>query len=688
MPPDIVSSVCPHDCPSTCALDVERLDARRIGRIHGARDNPYTAGIVCAKVARYAERVHHPDRLSHPLRRIAPKGVGGGRKAFEEISWDAALDLVARKFGEASRRHGPEAVWPYYYAGTMGLLQRDGIGRLRHVLGYSRQHPTICSALANAGWVAGAGVKRGLNPREMADSDLIILWGTNAVATQINVMTHVAHARKKRGAKLVVVDPYRTATAEAADLHLSPRPGTDGALACAMMHVLFDEGLEDRDYLARYTDAPDLLELHLLSRTPDWAAAITGLESAEIVDFARLYGKTKRSFLRLGFGFTRQRNGAANMHAVSCLPAVTGAWRERGGGALYNNSALYSIDKTLIEGLDALDTKTRVLDMSRIGPILTGEQSALGSGPPVTAMLIQNTNPAAVAPESTKVRQGLLRDDLFLCVHEQFLTETAELADVVLPATSFLEHNDIYLSGGHTHLQIARQAIEPHGKSRSNHAVICGLAERLGAEHPGFHMTEWDILDRTLRASGYIGADELAEKRWLDCAPDFETAHFLNGFGHGDGKFHFAPDWEAIGPDHALMPELPDHMPVIEEADAEHPFRLVTAPARGFLNTSFTETPTSQEREGQPTALIHPDDCRELGLVEGERVRIGNRRGSLLVRVRSFDGLQRKVVVVEGIWPNVAFDEGRGINVLVGADPGPPNGGAVFHDSAVWLRQP
>jgi anaerobic selenocysteine-containing dehydrogenase len=686
VPPDIVPSVCPHDCPSTCALEVERLDARRIGRIHGARDNPYTAGIVCAKVARYAERVHHPERLSHPLRRIAPKGVGGGRQAFEEISWEVALDLVAEAFAEASRRYGPEAVWPYYYAGTMGLLQRDGIGRLRHVLGYSRQHITICSTLAIAGWEAGAGVRRGLDPREMADSDLIVLWGTNAAATQVNVMTHVARAAKGRGAKLVVVDPYRTATAEAADLHLGPRPGTDGALACAVMHVLFEEGFADRDYLARYTDVPDELEAHLKSRTPDWAARITGLGAAEIVEFARLYGATKRSFLRLGFGFTRQRNGAANMHAVSCLPAVTGAWRQRGGGALYNNGALYRIDKTLIEGLDACDPKVRLLDMSRIGPILTGEKRDLGNGPPVTAMLIQNTNPAAVAPDSSKVRDGLLRDDLFLCVHEQFLTETAQMADIVLPATTFLEHNDLYLSGGHTQLQIARRAIEPHGKSRSNHAVICALAERLGADHPGFRMTEWEIIDATLRASGYMGADELAKRRWLDCAPDFETAHFLNGFGHADGKFHFAPDWAAAGPDYERMPELPDHMPAIEEADAEHPFRLVTAPARNFLNSSFTETPTSRKREGRPTALIHPDDCRDLGLAKDERVRIGNRRGSVVVRARPFDGLQRKVVVVEGVWPNAAFEEGRGINTLTGADPGPPNGGAVFHDSAVWLR--
>ena len=676
-----VPSVCPHDCPSTCALEVERIAPNRIGRVRGAPDNSYTDGVICAKVSRYAERVHHPDRLTMPLQRVGAKSEGKWR----EIPFEAALDIVAEQFARVAREHGPEAVWPYYYAGTMGHVQRDGIERLRNVMGYSRQATTICTALADAGWLAGTGVKRGADPREMALSDLIVVWGGNPVATQVNVMSWISRARKERGAKLVVVDPYRTGTAERADLHLAPRPGTDGALACAVMHVLFREGYADRDYMARYADAPDELERHLETRTPAWASAITGLDEEAIVAFARLYGSTKRSFLRLGYGFSRSRNGSAQMHAVSCLPVVTGAWAHEGGKALYSNSAIYRLDKTLIEGRDRLDPGVRVLDMSRIGPVLVGERDALGAGPQVHAMLIQNTNPATVAPESEKVRAGLLRDDLFVCVHEQFMTDTARLADIVLPATMMLEHDDLYTAGGQMHLQVGARQIDPPGACRENHEVIRGLARRLGAEHPGFGMTAWELVDATLKASGWPDAATLRDRRWHDCIAETDS-HFLDGFGTPDRRFHFKPDWSRVGPNHADMPPLPDHFDVIEAATDEHPYRLVAPPARQFLNSSFTETPSARKREGRPTALVHPEDCAGLGLADGGLVRIGNRRGSVLVHVRPFDGLQPGVVVVEGIWPNDCFVEGRGINVLTGADPGRPLGGAVFHDTAVWLR--
>ncbi len=679
---DIAASTCPHDCPSTCALEVELIDARTIGRVRGAKENSYTDGVICAKVARYAERVHHPDRLAEPLRRTGPKGSG----AFTPIGWDEALDEVAERFIAAAQRFGPVTVWPYFYAGTMRLVQRDGIERLRHVMGYSRQKSTICTTLARSGWNAGAGACLGVDAREMAESDLIIVWGANAAVTQVNVMTHIAKARKARGAKLIVVDPYRNATAEVADQHICPRPGTDGALACAMMHVLFAEGYADRDYLARYTDVPDELEAHLKTRTPAWAARITGLNEDEISAFARTYGRTQRSYLRLGYGFARSRNGAANMHAVSCLAAVTGAWRYKGGGALFSQADIYHLDTTLIEGLDALDPGVRELDMSRLGPVLTGDPADLGEGPPVTAMLLQNTNPMMVVPEHLKVREGFARDDLFVCVHEQFLTETAKMADIVLPATTFLEHDDFYVAGGHSNLQMGARAIEPYAQSRSNHEVICALARRLGAEHPGFEMTAWQLIDTTLKRSGYPDAAALKEARWLDCTTDFETSHFLNGFATPDKRFHFAPDWQAIGATGSPMPRLPDHFEVIEEADADHPYRLVTAPARNYLNSSFTETPTSQARERRPSVLLHPQDAKTLGVDDGALVALGNKRGEVTIHVELFDGLQPGVVVVESIWPNAAFVGGVGINALTGADSPPPDGGAAFHDNAVWIR--
>lgn len=683
---EIFHSACPHDCPSTCALEIERLDSRTVGRLRGAEGNSYTAGVICAKVARYAERVHHKDRLTTPLLRTGRKGEG----SFAPVSWQEALDRVAEAFLKAEADWGPESVWPYYYAGTMGLVQRDGIHRLRHAKRYSGEHTTICTTLAWAGWMAGTGALWGADPREMAESDLVVIWGTNAVSTQVNVMTHATRARKERGTKIVVVDPYRNPTALQADMHLALKPGTDGALACGVMHVLFEEGFADWDYLRRYTEEPEAFAAHLKRRTPAWAAAITGLPEAEIAAFARLYGGTKRSYLRLGYGFSRSRNGAVNMHAASCLAAVTGAWKYRGGGAFHNNGGIYHWDRALIEGLDVRDASVRMLDQSRIGPILTGDERDLGEGPPVKAMLVQNTNPAVVAPESLKVREGLSREDLFLCVHEQFMTETARYADVVLPATTFLEHDDVYQQGGSSHILLGLRVIEPLPDTRSNHHVICELAKRVGAEHRGFRMSEREIIDETLQRSGWPGIEVLEMSRWHDCQGNFETAHFLNGFKTPSGKFRFAPDWAAFkfarfGPGKP-MPRFPDHWEVIEAADPEHPFRLVTAPARNYLNTSFTETPTSRKKEGRPTVKVHPADAARLGIADAERVRLGNRRGSVVLHAELFEGLQPGVLVSESIWPNAAFEEGIGINALTGADPGAPEGGAAFHDNAVWLR--
>jgi anaerobic selenocysteine-containing dehydrogenase len=689
-------SACPHDCPSTCALDVELLGPDRIGRVHGAKDNSYTAGVICAKVARYAERIHHPDRLRKPLIRAGAKGEA----RWKEASWEAALDLVAEKFIEAEARHGSEAVWPYFYAGTMGLVQRDGINRLRHAKKYSGFFGSICTNLAWTGWVAGTGSLRGADPREMAKSDCVVIWGTNAVVTQVNVMTHAVRARKERGAKIVVIDVYDNATMKQADMGLIVKPGTDGALACAVMHVLFREGLADRAYMARFADDPEGLEAHLQTRTPQWAAAITGLSVEEIETFARLVGTTKKTFFRLGYGFARQRNGSVNMHAALSIPAVTGAWQYEGGGAFHSNSGVLKLNTESVEGTRLLDPSVRYLDQSRIGPILTGDPEALNGGPPVTAMLIQNTNPANVAPEQRLVKRGFLREDLFTCVHEQFMTDTASLADVVLPATMFLEHDDIYKGGGNQHITLGPKLIEPPVGPRPNHYVIEELAKRLGVAHmPGFGMTERQHIEIMLEKKGLGNFEDFKANRWADLQPDFETAHFLGGFGHRDGKFRFKPDWTGqpapnrppksigvCGPVERL-PEFPDHVDLIEVADAEHPFRLATSPARSFLNSTFTETPSSAKREGRPELLVHPDDARVLEIAEGDRVEIGNRRGEVVLHAKLFDGVKRGVVIAEGVWPNSAHERGEGINVLTGADAPPPYGGAAFHDNKVWVRR-
>ena len=662
-----------------------------IGRVRGARDNAYTAGVICAKVARYADRLYHPDRLTKPLKRIGAKGEG----RFAEISWDEALETVAQAFLSAEARYGAQSVWPYHYAGTMGLVQRDSIHRLRHAKGYSLQFDTICTNMAWTGFVAGTGKLAGVDPREMAVSDLVVIWGTNPVSTQVNVMTHAVTARKTRGAKIVCIDVYPTQTVKQADLGLVLKPGTDAALACAVMHVLFRDNHADWDYLRRYTDCPDDLAAHVAGRDPAWASAITGLSVEEIETFARMVGETPRTFFRLGYGFTRSRNGSVSMHAASCIPAVTGAWQHEGGGAFHNNGAIYTLDKSMIEASALRDPSVRQLDQSQIGRVLTGDPTALRGGPPVAAMLIQNTNPVSVAPEQTLVKQGFARDDLFVCVHEQFMTETAEMADIVLPATQFMEHDDIYKGGGHQYLVLGPKLVEGPGETRENLWVLNEIAQRVGAsEHPGFSMSAREHIDWMLNASNFGSLEHIEAERWIDCQPDFNEAHYLNGFAWPDGKFRFRPQWPQVpapndgpmGP-WTQLPSLPDYWAVVEASDDTHPFRLVTAPARSFLNSTFNETTASRQKEKLPELMIGADDATSIGVANGDQVRIGNARGAVLLHARFTGGLKPGVVIAEGIWPNEAYPDGCGINTLIGADAVAPYGGAAFHDTAIWVRK-
>ncbi|PJI45863.1 MAG: dehydrogenase [Rhizobium sp.] len=689
-------TVCPHDCPSACALNVD-LDAEgRIGRVRGSPDNSYTAGVICAKVARYAERLYQPGRLLTPKRRKGAKGEG----AWQEVSWDDALDEIAEAFVKAEAAHGSEAVWPYFYAGTMGQVQRDSIERLRHAKRYSGFFGSICTNMAWTGYVMGTGALRGPDPREIAKADCVVIWGTNAVATQVNVMTHAMKARKERGAKIVVIDVYDNATMKQADLGLIVRPGTDAALACAVMHIAFRDGYADRAYMAQYADDPAGLEAHLQARTPEWAAAITGLSVEEIETFARLIGTTKKTFFRLGYGFARQRNGSAGMHAALSVATVLGSWQYEGGGAFHNNGDIFRLNKAELMGTSYADPEIRMLDQSQIGRVLTGDPEALRHRGPVTALLIQNTNPVNVAPEQRLVKKGFLRDDLFVAVHEHFMTETADVADIVLPATMFVEHDDVYRGGGHSHILLGPKIVEPPETVRTNLFVIEELARRLGvADRPGFGLSEYQHIDHMLKASGWPGYDTLKEERWFDCQPDFRQAHYLDGFGHADGRFRFRPDWQNgkspnkpparlgnLGPV-AALPEFPDQVDLIETADAAHPFRLATSPARNFLNSTFSETPTSREKEGRPEVMVNPADAARLLIADGDIVRLGNMRGTLRIHARVTDAVKPGVLVAEGLWPNKAHLDGEGINVLTGGDAVAPHGGAAFHDNKVWLEK-
>ena len=693
-------SACPHDCPSTCALDVEIKDDGKIGRLRGSADNSYTDGVICAKVARYAERMYHPDRLLKPLIRKGDKGAGD----WQEVQFDDALDVIAEKFIQAEQLYGSETIWPYFYAGTMGQVQLNSIKRLTHAKRYSIMHGTICITPAWTGFAMGTGAVRGSDPREMAISDCVVIWGTNPVSTQINVMTHAIKARKTRGAKIVVVDIYDSPTMKQADHKIILKPGTDGALACAIMHVLFRDGLADWEYMNQYADDPKGLEAHLEDKTPEWASEITGLAVSEIEELAKLIGNTKRTFLRLGYGFTRQRNGAVNMHAALSIATVLGLWKYEGAGAFHNNAEIFSLDTSYVQGQHLATPNVRNMDQSKLGRILMGDDDALYGGPPVTAMLIQNTNPMNVCPEQRLVRQGFLRDDLFTAVHEQFMTDTAKLADVVLPATMFLEHDDIYKGGGNQHVTLGAKQVEPPvnelGGPQENLYVIDELAKRLGlGDRPEFNMSARQHLDRILNDSGYGSFDDFEERKWIDEQPDFETSNYLNGFAHADGKFRFKPKWrntrttanppEQMGlqGDLDILPQFPDYAASSEVADDAHPFRLATSPARAFLNSTFAQTKSSIKQErGRPELKLHPEDAAKLGVSEGELIMLGNSRGEISVHVTLFEGVRRGVVIQEGLWPNSTFVNGEGINTLVGADTIAPNGGVGFHDTKVWIR--
>ena len=505
-------------------------------------------------------------------------------------------------------------------------------------------------------------------------------------------------ARKERGARIVVVDIYDNPTMKQADMKLILKPGSDAALACAVMHVAFRDGYADRDYLARFSDDAAGLEAHLLTRTPQWAAGITGLSVEDIETFARLVGTTKKSYFRLGYGFTRSRNGAVSMHAALSVPVVLGSFQHEGGGGFHSNSGIFGMDSRLLTGASLVDHSIRHLPQTELGRVLTGDEASLQGGAPVTAMLIQNTNPVNVMPEQRLVRQGFARDDLFVAVHEQFMTETADIADIVLPATMFVEHDDIYRGGGQSHILLGPKLVEPPEDVRTNLFVIEELARRLGvADMPGFGLSEREHIDKILAPVG-ASYDAMVADKWIDRQPDFETAHYLKGFAHADGRFRFKPDWRGqkgptrppesmglMGPVDTL-PVFPDYWASVEDTDPAHPYRLATPPARNYLNSSFAETKTSREKEGRPELMIAPEDAEREGIATGDIVTIGNARGAVRIHARVTDLTKAGVVIAEGLWPNKAHLDGEGINTLTSAEAAAPYGGVGLHDNHVWLR--
>jgi len=676
-------SVCPHDCPSACALVVTVEDGR-LTQVTGDPEHPFTQGVICGKVRAYAERVYSPLRVLYPLRRVGAKGAG----QFERISWDAAIEEIASRWRRIIATDGAEAILPFSYAGSMGQIQYFAGHPLFHALGASRLDRTICISTAYAGWRATVGAVTGNDSEQMVGADLVILRGINAAYSTINVMTLVKQARA-RGAHVVAVDPYRTPTADAADEYVRVRPGTDAALALAMMHVLIGEGRVDHDYVARATLGFDALAGHVAGWTPERAAAITGVAAETIVALARRYGASPRSFIRVGIGISRHDNGGMTCRTLACLPALTGAYADPHGGALLSSDDAFGLDFATLRRPDLMPAPPpRLINMIQLGRALT--DPALR--PPIRALYVYSSNPAAVCPDQTRVLAGLAREDLFTVVHEQVLTDSAFYADVVLPATMSLEHEDLYKSYGQFTLQLAPAVLPPAGEARSNWETFGALARALGVAESHYARSPESIIrqclargDATVRGITY---ERLRAERWVRVDVPRPYLPFADGAPTPSGRVEFYSErLRARG-----RPPLPEYVPLAEGPDnhalaRRYPLQCIVPPNRFFLNSSFSQSDLLRRRQKAPSVLIAAADAAARGIAGGDAVRVFNDRGRATFTATITDATQPGVVVVEGIWWHRFQPGGRGVNVLTSDREADMAGGPAFHSTLVEIAR-
>ncbi|HEV8673133.1 MAG TPA: molybdopterin oxidoreductase family protein [Methylomirabilota bacterium] len=675
-------SVCPHDCPSACSLSVTVQDGRLVDVV-GDPAHPFTQGVICGKVHDYAERVYSPLRVLYPMRRVGPKGTG----EFERISWGEAIEEIAHRFTRVLAQWGPEAVLPFSYAGTLGRIQYYAGHPLFHALGASQLDRTICVSTAYAGWKATVGIVAGNDAEQMVGADLVILWGINAAYTHINVMTLVKHA-KARGAYVVCIDPYRTRTAKQADEHLMIRSGTDGALALGLMHVLVGEDRVDHAYIARATTGFAALREHVRAYPPARVAEITGLPVEAILRLARRYGSTPATFIRAGIGLSRHENGGMTCRALACLPALTGAYAHPAGGALLGSSGAFGPGDTVLERRDLLpDPPPRTINMIHLGRALTDPELA----PPVKALYVYNSNPAAVCPQAERVLQGLAREDLFTVVHEQMQTDTADYADILLPATTSLEHTDLYRSFGHLYLQLAEPVLAPLGEAKSNWEV-CGLLGRaLGVRDRGHYAKPApELIDEFLAASGAPAAGITYERLRTEHSVRISVPRpylpFADGAPTPSGKVEFYSESLA----RAGLPALPVYVPLAESAEdaaigARWPLRCHVPPNRFFLNSSFSQSALLRKRQGGAVVTVHPDDAARRGIVPGDLVAVRNDRGRALFTAVLSEDTPPGQVVIEGVWWHKFMPGGRGVNVLTSDKVADLGGGPAFHSTMVEI---
>ena len=713
MPTKTVHAVCSHDCPDSCGVLVTIDETGRATRMRGDPAHPVTRGFLCGKVAKYLDRVYSPDRLLYPMRRRAGVAKGSlpqGREteAFERISWDEALDGIATRLREISAAHGPESILPYSYAGTIGVLGYGSMDRrFFHRLGASQLERTICAQTGGEALKAVYGRKLGTDTEAFRHARLIVAWAANIHGNNIHLWPFIEEARRN-GARLVVIDPYATRTARAADWHIAIHPGTDSALALGMMHILVRDGLHDREYVEQWTHGFEALRQRIADYTPEFVSGVTGIAAADIERLATEYGTTKPAAIRVNYGVQRSDNGGAAVRAIAMLPALTGAWKDFGGGLQLSTSGAFRWNSEALERPDLmvaspLGRAARAVNMSLLGQALTELGRRPEDGPGVHALFVYNSNPAAVAPDQGAVLRGLGRQDLFTVVHEQFFTDTADYADIVLPATTFLEHRDIQGAYGHYYVQLSEQAIAPLGEARSNVWLFSQLAQRMGFPEACFRDSVDDLIAQALRADdperqdpwlAGITAESLdaaggAQRLHLDA--EREGGNFLpfaeGPFATPSGKVEFYSETLAA----QGMDPLPAFHPAAESrhtASGEYPLEFLPRKADNFMNSTFANIPTHQGLESGRTGLVemHADDARARGIAEGDSVEVYNARGSLSLRAHVNGGIRRGVVTARLGWNKLA-EGGHNVNLLTSQRLNDLGGGPTFYSVLVEVRK-
>ena len=691
----VVHAACPHDCPDACGVLITVEDGRA-SRIQGDPDHPVTRGFLCAKVMKYLDRVYSPDRVLYPMRRVAPKGGGSkGASDFQRISWDEALDEIASHFKQVASEFGSEAILPYSYGGTLAVLSGASMDRrFFHRLGASQLERSICSAAGEAGLKSVTGVKLGTEPEQFQHSRYIIAWGANVHGNNVHLWPFIKHARQ-HGARLVVIDPYKTRTARQADWYLPINPGTDTALALGMMHVIIGEGLHDADYVAKYTVGFEALREKVKGYPPEKVATWTGISAEHIRKLAIEYATHRPAAIRVNYGVQRSEGGGMATRAIAMLPCITGSWKEVGGGLQLSLSGAYGLKREALERADLMQTSlgrpARVVNMVELGKALNTL-----ADPPVKALFVYNSNPAAVCPNQNDVVRGLGRNDLFTVVHEQFFTDTTDYADIVLPATTFFEQKDLQTGYGHYYLQMSNQAIEPLGECRSNVEVFRSLAKAMGFEDACFDESVDEMIDLALDSPNPVlqGISRSQLEREGQVRLKFEgtedsKAPFLpfaqGGFQTASGKAElYNPALPKLGLD-----PVAEFVPPEESRNGSRsgtfPLELLARKADNFLNSTFSNLPSVQKLEETGLLEIHPKDARQRGIRDGDAVRVFNGRGEMALRARVNGAVQAGVVAARLNWAKLS-PTGSNINTLTSEKLTDMGNSATFYSVLVEVE--